>query len=577
MAQRSRLFSVLQRAGKSLMLPMAVVPVAAILMILGNLQLSWLQGYPSELLLMTGTAVFHYLPIMFAASIALGFNNDDGIAALAAIVSYFVQAQTVKSLVPQLVNIDASDQLLSVLLTDTGLLGGIAAGTTASLVFKRFAGVQMPSYMGFLAGKRSVPIISGLISLPIGMVLAYIWPPMATSWMLVSGWSETHPLLTYGLYGFLERALIPFGIHYMMSVPYFFELGEFISPDGILYRGDIARYLAGDPTAGKLAGGYLVKMFGLPAAAAAIWLAAEPQSRKEVGRKMALAAAATFATGTTEPVEFAFALISPILYVIHALLSGLAYVLCILLKIKHTTSFSHGLFEFIVLYPQSQNAWKIIVLGFGYAVTYFILFYLIITRFDLKTPGRGKNRSVKPQREGEISAEALVLSFGGSENIRSLDACITRLRIGVNDIQRVSRSRLRQLGAAGVVVVGNNIQAIFGTQSEVLKTAMIDYIRQAGPGSQTEIDNLPLPADERDALRCIHAFGGARNIESINICALSRLRITLRKPIINPDTRELKGELIQGCMRIDDHVYHLICGQHNKRLKKVLQRSGAGT
>lgn len=576
MLQRNRVFSILQRAGKSLMLPMAVVPVAAIVMIIGNLQLSWLQGYPSEILLMTGTAVFQYLPIMFAASIALGFNNDDGIAALAAIVSYFVQVQTVAIVIPQLVEINPDDRLLSILLTDTGLFGGILAGTTASLVFKRFASVRMPDYMGFLAGKRSVPIISGLVSLPIGVMLSFIWPSLAQFWVFVSSGSETHPLITYGLYGFMERALIPFGIHYMVSVPYFFELGEFVSPEGILYRGDISRFLAGDPTAGKLAGGYLVKMFGLPAAAAAIWLAAEKPYRKMVGRKMALAAAATFATGTTEPVEFAFALVSPILYMVHALLSGLAYILCILLKIKHTTSFSHGLFDFIVLYPQSQNAWKIIVLGIGYAITYFTLFYLIITRFDLKTPGRGKNRTAKANKNEEISAESLVLSFGGTENIRSLDACITRLRIGVNDIQRVSRTQLRQLGAAGVVVVGNNIQAIFGTQSDQLKTAMQQYMRQIAPGSQTQIDSLPLPADERDALRCIDAFGGAKNIESVNICALSRLRITLKQPIANLDVRELKGELIQGCMRIDDHVYHLICGEHNKQLKQVLQRSGAG-
>lgn len=574
MAEPSRLFSVLQRIGKSLMLPMAVVPVAAIFMTLGSLQLRWLQGPPAELLMMTGTAVFQYLPIMFAASIALGFNNDEGIAALAAIVSYFVQEKTVAIAVPQLFELDPDNTLLTVLLTDTGLVGGILAGTTASLVFKRFAGVRMPDYMGFLSGKRSVPIISGLVSLPVGLALSVVWPSIAQFWVFISDASQTHPLITFGLYGFIERGLIPFGLHYLASVPYFFELGEFVSPEGVLYRGEIARYLAGDPAAGKLAGGYIVKMFALPAAAAAIWLAAEKPYRREVGRKMALAAAAAFATGTTEPVEFAFALVAPLLYVMHALLSGLAYVLCILLKVSHTTTFSHGLFEFIMLYPQSQNAWKILALGCGYAAVYFCLFYLVITRFNLKTPGRERSRTAKPQVTGEISAESLVLSFGGSENIRSLDACITRLRIGVNDIQRVSRTQLRKLGAAGVVVVGDNIQAVFGTQSERLKSAMVQYMQQARP--ETQIDSLPLPADERDALRCIKAFGGAANIESINVCALSRLRIQLKKPVYNLDTRELKGELIQGGMRIDDKVYHLLCGEHNKRLKQVLQKSGAG-
>lgn len=255
------------------------------------------------------------------------------------------------------------------------------------------------------------------------------------------------------------------------------QVGEYVNSAGQVFHGDIPRYMAGDPTAGMLSGGFLFKMFGLPAAAIAIWHSARPENRVKVGGIMISAALTAFLTGITEPIEFSFMFVAPILYVIHAILAGLAFVICILLGMRDGTSFSHGLIDFIVLSGNSSKLYLFPIIGILYAITYYSIFRFLIVKLNLKTPGREVEDKNAKQADKSAMGQSLVAAFGGKDNISSLDACITRLRIGVKEIEKVDRDELKRLGAAGVVVVGSGIQAIFGPKSDNLKTEMDEYIR----------------------------------------------------------------------------------------------------
>ena len=255
------------------------------------------------------------------------------------------------------------------------------------------------------------------------------------------------------------------------------QIGEYTNAAGQVFHGDIPRYMAGDPTAGNLSGGFLFKMYGLPAAAIAIWHSAKPENRAKVGGIMISAALTSFLTGITEPIEFSFMFVAPILYIIHAILAGLAFPICILLGMRDGTSFSHGLIDFIVLSGNSSKLWLFPIVGIGYAIVYYTIFRVLIKALDLKTPGReDATEDAKATGTSEM-APALVAAFGGKENITNLDACITRLRVSVADVSKVDQAGLKKLGAAGVVVAGSGVQAIFGTKSDNLKTEMDEYIR----------------------------------------------------------------------------------------------------
>ena len=258
-------------------------------------------------------------------------------------------------------------------------------------------------------------------------------------------------------------------------------------------HGEIARFIAGDPTAGNMTGGYLFKMWGLPAAALAMWRAARPEQRAKVGGIMISAALTAFLTGITEPIEFAFLFVAPVLYGIHALLAGVAYFLCVALGIKHGFTFSHGLIDYVVLFPKSHSALWLLVLGPIWAGVYYGVFSFAIRRFNLLTPGREvEDEAATAARTagGDSSRCRLVRAFGGRSNIVSLDACITRLRVKLADVTKASPDKLKALGAAGVVVVGDGMQAIFGTRSENLKTEIGEYLKTAGP----EADEIEEPS-----------------------------------------------------------------------------------
>jgi PTS system glucose-specific IIC component len=314
-------------------------------------------------------------------------------------------------------------------------------------------------------------------------------------------------------------------------------------------------------------------MLGLPAAALAIWRAARPEQRAKVGGIMISAALTSFLTGITEPIEFAFLFVAPVLYVMHALLAGVAYFLCIALGIKHGFTFSHGLIDYIVLFPKSHNALWLLVIGPIYAGVYYGIFSIAIRRFNLMTPGREvETEAAKVSRSasGDSFALQLVRAFGGRSNIASLDACITRLRVQLNDISRASADKLKALGAAGVVVVGDGVQAIFGTQSENLKTEMQEYLKTAGPEAD-EIDqpspvktapagmNTPLrdPDAARKASAFIGALGGKSNIVRVDACAETRLRLVVRD-VGQVRESALQAAGIAGIAKLNNQTLHLL-------------------
>ena len=475
------LFGSLQQVGKALMLPVSVLPVAGILLGVGAAKFSVLPATLSSVMEQAGGAVFGNMALLFAIGVALGFTKNDGVAGLAAAVGYFILTKTVTVVAPLLAGLDpaAADFAAQAdKVSNVGVLGGVIAGGIAAYMFNRFYRIQLPDYLGFFAGKRFVPLSTGIVAIAAGVVLAFVWPPIGGAIKAFSHWAAyQNPALAFGIYGVVERSLIPFGLHHIWNAPFFFEVGEYTNATGQVFHGEIARYIAGDATAGNLAGGYMFKMYGLPAAAIAMWHTAKPENRAKIGGIMVSAALTSFLTGITEPIEFAFLFVAPVLYAIHALLAGSAFVVMILLGMKHGTTFSHGLIDYLVLFSQSSKGLMFPVIGLIYAAVYYTVFRVAITALDLKTPGREDESADDVVLSGTEMAGELVSAFGGKDNIANLDACITRLRVSVKDIAKVDQAKLKSLGAAGVVVAGSGVQAIFGTKSDNLKTDMDHWIK----------------------------------------------------------------------------------------------------
>jgi len=485
---------------------------------------------------------------------------------------------------------------------ETGVFGGILIGAVAAILFNRYYRLKLPAYLGFFAGKRSVPILTSFAAVFVGIVLSFVWPPIGHGIDAFSHWAATaHPATAFALYGVVERALIPFGLHHIWNVPFFFEVGTYIDPaTGKAIHGEIYRFTAGDPTAGNLAGGYLFKMWGLPAAALAIWRTAKPENRARIGGIMISAALTSFLTGITEPIEFAFLFVAPALYAIHALLAGAAYWVAIELGIHHSTTFSHGLIDFIVLYPHSTRGWWLIPLGLAWAAMYYTIFRTLIVKFNLKTPGREDDDAVQDAADRASSGGAadndsmaakLVAAFGGASNIASLDACITRLRLELHDTASANPDALRALGATGVMTVPGGMQAIFGTRSENLKTDMEEYMRSSASSAVPHVvraaslastaafpvaKRIVLTPALRDRARdIVAALGGASNIVLAEPCALTRLRVELRDPELLSE-HLLARAGAPGVWRLPSGAIHVIVGEDAAALAAALAETRAG-
>jgi PTS system glucose-specific IIC component len=568
-------FSLLQKIGKCMMLPVSVLPVAGILLGVGSANFSFLPESVSLIMAKSGDAIFGNLPLLFAIGVAIGLTENDGVAALAGTTGYVVFLAAL-GVCGKLQGIELKP-IMGIPSIETGVFGGIIVGMVAAWCFNRFYKIQLPSYLGFFAGKRSVPIITSFLVIGVGAILSFIWPPIGRGIQAFSHWAVNEsPGLAFTIYGVVERALIPFGLHHVWNVPFFFQAGDYVDPaTGTKVSGEIARFIAGDPTAGHMTGGYLFKMWGLPAAAIAMWRAARPENRAKVGGIMISAAITSFLTGITEPIEFAFLFVAPVLYGIHAILAGAAYFLCIALNIKHGFTFSHGFIDYVVLFPKSHNALWLFVIGPIWAVLYYAVFTVAIRAFNLATPGReieDETAKATDSASGDSFALQLVRAFGGRGNIESLDACITRLRVKLRDVTKVNTDNLKALGAAGVVVVGDGVQAIFGTRSENLKTEMDEYLKTAGPEADQVAAPSPVhapaagmvsklrdPEAANKVAAWIAALGGAGNIVRVDDCAATRVRVVVHdSKRVNEAALHANG--IDAALKLPNETLHLLVG-----------------
>ncbi|MBY6261147.1 PTS glucose transporter subunit IIBC [Azospirillum sp. 412522] len=536
-------FAFLQKIGKSLMLPVAVLPVAGLLLGIGAANFEWMPPLLSMLMKNSGDVIFGNLPLIFAIGVALGYTENDGVSAIAATIGYMVMLATL-GVMTGVWGMEPKT-IMGIKSMETGVFGGILAGGLAAAMFNRFYKITLPAYLGFFAGKRFVPIITALAAIVLGVVLSVIWPPVQDGINSFSRWAAVNdPRMAATIYGFVERLLIPFGLHHIWNVPFFFEIGSFQNAAGQIVHGDINRYFAGDPTAGILSGAFLFKMFGLPAAAIAMWHTAKPENRVRVGGIMVSAALTSFLTGITEPIEFSFLFLAPVLYLIHAVLAATSQFIMNSLGAHMGFTFSQGGIDFVLfnaLSPLSQKWWLVLILGPVYAAIYYVVFRYTILALNLKTPGRedATEEAAAIAATGSERARDLVLAFGGRGNISNLDACITRLRVVVKDPARVDDGKLRGMGASGVLRVRDSVQAVFGTLSENLKTEMQEYLQSAGAEADGPAATAasvaakpvsapaatPVPTDR--AARLAEALGGTGNIKELAAFATTRLRVKL--------------------------------------------------
>ncbi|WP_027415909.1 glucose-specific PTS transporter subunit IIBC [Aneurinibacillus terranovensis] len=476
-------FQVLQQVGRALMTPVAVLPAAGLLLRFGDKDLLNMPVIKNA-----GGAIFDNMPIIFAVGVAIGFAGGDGVAGLAAVIGYLVLTTTLDNM-GKFLHLQPPYQGAEHLI-NMGVFGGIIIGLTAAILYKRFFNIQLHPVLGFFAGKRFVPIITAFTSLLLGVVFAFVWPPIQHGIDAASTWvmnSTAGPFF----FGFIQRLLIPFGLHHIFQTPFYFTMGQFIDPStGKVVTGDMARFFAGDKTAGRfMAGLFPYMIFGLPAAALAMIHEARPERRKAVSGILVSAGLTSMLTGITEPVEFSFLFVAPVLFFIHALLAGLSFTILDIFGVRDGYTFSGGLIDYVLNYGLSTRGWIIIPVGLVFGLVYYFMFRFAIRKWDLKTPGRESDEEVntqnKPAQAGSQAA-GILEALGGKENLTALDACITRLRVSVADPKKVDKNRLKGLGATGVLEMGNNFQAIYGTQSDAIKEQIKALMEGAKPAEAQE-------------------------------------------------------------------------------------------
>ncbi|WP_215346355.1 glucose-specific PTS transporter subunit IIBC [Staphylococcus aureus] len=495
---RKKLFGQLQRIGKALMLPVAILPAAGLLLAIGTaIQGEALQHYlpfiqnggvqnVAKLMTAAGSIIFENLPMIFALGVAIGLAGGDGVAAIAAFVGYIIMNKTMGDFLqvtPKNVTDPASGyaSILGIPTLQTGVFGGIIIGALAAWCYNKFYNINLPSYLGFFAGKRFVPIMMATTSFILAFPMALIWPTIQSGLNAFStGLLDSNTGVAVFLFGFIKRLLIPFGLHHIFHAPFWFEFGSWKNAAGEIIHGDQRIFIeqireGAHLTAGKfMQGEFPVMMFGLPAAALAIYHTAKPENKKVVAGLMGSAALTSFLTGITEPLEFSFLFVAPLLFFIHAVLDGLSFLTLYLLDVHLGYTFSGGFIDYVLLgvLPNKTQWWLVIPVGLVYAVIYYFVFRFLIVKLKYKTPGREDKQSQAVTASATELPYAVLEAMGGKENIKHLDACITRLRVEVNDKSKVDVPGLKDLGASGVLEVGNNMQAIFGPKSDQIKHEM---------------------------------------------------------------------------------------------------------
>jgi N-acetylglucosamine PTS system EIICBA or EIICB component len=541
-------FLKIQGLGRALMLPIAVLPVAGILLRLGQPDV-----FNIKMIADAGGAIFDNLPLLFAIGVAVGFAKDNnGVAALAGAIGYLIETAIMKDIDPKL---------------NMGVLSGIIAGVVAGLLYNRYKDIKLPDYLAFFGGKRFVPIITGLVCVILGIAFGYVWQPIQHAIDAAGQW-----LTTAG------------------------AIGEIV-------HGDLHRFFAGDPTAGTfMAGFFPIMMFGLPAACLAMLHEAPKERRAMVGGLLFSMALTSFLTGVTEPIEFSFMFLAPVLYVIHAVLTGLSLAICQILGVKLGFTFSAGAIDYVLNYGLSTKGWIAIPLGIAYGAAYYGLFRFFIRKFNMATPGRepasadaaeqsyASGGFVAPAAGAAATAAApraqrYIAALGGAGNLSVVDACTTRLRLTVVDPEKVSEPELKSIGARGVLKRGgNSVQVIIGPEADIIADEMRAAIGSGAAGAaSTATAAVAQPVTgaaagplDPEPTRWLAVFGGATNVVSLDAVATTRLRVVVRDP--SAVDRDRLGALDVAWVSLD--TFHIVCGnaaaRYAEQLGARLPPSGSG-
>ncbi|HKE95344.1 MAG TPA: N-acetylglucosamine-specific PTS transporter subunit IIBC [Povalibacter sp.] len=559
-----QVLSGLQQVGRALMLPIAVLPAAALLLRLGQPDLLNVAAIAAA-----GNAIFSNLGLLFAIGVAVGLARENhGAAGLASVVGYLVATKGAEVLIPvppdALANFSGPATALAEAafrareLSKLSVPVGILSGLIAGVLYNRYSDIRLPAYLAFFGGRRFVPIASGFAGLAVALSFGFGWPVLERGMDSLSQavlGSESIGLFAYGV---LNRALIVTGLHHIINNIAWFLLGDF---NGV--TGDLNRFFAGDPAAGTFMSGFFpVMMFGLPAACLAMYRSARPEKRKAVGGLLLSMALTSFLTGVTEPIEFSFMFLAPLLYVVHALLTGLAMVVMDLFSVRLGFGFSAGLFDYVLNFSRSTRPWLLLPIGAAYFALYYGLFRAVIVRFDLKTPGREADETVTAVEASDASpAHAWVRALGGAVNLVSVDACTTRLRLVVADQQAIQEAELRKLGARGVVrPSADTLQVVVGPIADQLAGDIRRALATAPSQAMQRTPDIPALAA---------ALGGAANIETIDVHS-TRLRVTLRNPSL-ASADSIKAAGVRSAVAVTESTWHVIVGPTADSLAQALR------
>ena len=522
---KKHLFSLLQRIGQSFMLPIALLPIAGIFLGIGSslTNTNMLAAYHLKGLMGPGTApyilfsllnsagsiIFDNLPILFAVGVAIGMaRSEKATAALSSIVAFFVMHSTIGSLITYTGRshsflTGATSEIVGITSLQMGVFGGIIVGLGVAALHNRFYKIELPKVFSFFGGTHFIPIISAITYVGIGILMFYIWPPIqilindAGKLVLMSGYGGTF------VYGLLERALIPFGLHHVFYMPFWqtavggrelvngqliegaqnIFFAELASPDTSHFSVAATRFMSGK---------FPLMMFGLPGAALAMYTCARPENKKAVGSLLLSAAISSAVTGITEPLEFAFLFVAPPLYVIHCAFAGLSYMLMHMLNVGIGMTFSGGFLDFFlfgILQGNTKTSWlHVIPVGILYFIVYFIVFRVMILKFNYQTPGHEKDNAA-PVNNANNKSQQILDGLGGLENISDLSCCATRLRVTLHRPSKLNKEKLLATGAAAVVANGDGVQVVYGPEVTVIHARLQDYISQIIPASSSTADN----------------------------------------------------------------------------------------
>ena len=522
---KKHLFSLLQRIGQSFMLPIALLPIAGIFLGIGSslTNTNMLAAYHLKGLMGPGTApyilfsllnsagsiIFDNLPILFAVGVAIGMaRSEKATAALSSIIAFFVMHSTIGSLITYTGRshsflTGATTEIVGITSLQMGVFGGIIVGLGVAALHNRFYKIELPKVFSFFGGTHFIPIISAITYVGIGILMFYIWPPIqilindAGKLVLMSGYGGTF------VYGLLERALIPFGLHHVFYMPFWqtavggrelvngqliegaqnIFFAELASPDTSHFSVAATRFMSGK---------FPLMMFGLPGAALAMYTCARPENKKAVGSLLLSAAISSAVTGITEPLEFAFLFVAPPLYVIHCAFAGLSYMLMHMLNVGIGMTFSGGFLDFFlfgILQGNTKTSWlHVIPVGILYFIVYFIVFRVMILKFNYQTPGHEKDNAT-PVNNADNKSQQILDGLGGLENISDLSCCATRLRVTLHRPSKLNKEKLLATGAAAVVANGDGVQVVYGPEVTVIHARLQDYIAQIIPASSSTADN----------------------------------------------------------------------------------------